>query len=96
MVTIQIRANDMCCWCPCRVWLGCLANTALITAPLVMAQNPVKTLNETAQEAKDVRTGCGKLFLVLSAFFFVEGLGILIAPNLTQRVSQLLPPLHFL
>ena len=77
------------------MWLGCLANTALITAPLVMAQNPVKTLNETVHEAKHVRTGRGKLFLVLSAFFFVEGLGILIAPNLTQRVSQLLPPYRF-
>lgn len=75
--------------CTCRVWLAFLANTALVTGPLVLAQNPVSTLKETVSEARDVRTGRGKLFLILSAFFFVEGLGILAHPTLAQRVSHL-------
>ncbi len=75
-------------WCSCSVWLAILANTAVITAPLVLAQNPVSTLQETASEAKDVRTGRGQLFLVMSVFFFVEGLGILAYPTLAQRVSH--------
>ena len=74
------------------MWLAFLANTALVTAPLVLAHNPVKTLKETANEARDVRTGRGKLFLILSAFFFVEGLGILAHPTLAQRVSH--PPVQ--
>ena len=76
----------------CSVWLAILANTAVITAPLVLAQNPVSTLQETASEAKDVRTGRGQLFLVLAVFFFAEGLGILAYPTLAQRVSHLCHP----
>lgn len=29
---------------PCRVWLGFLTVTALLTAPLALAQNPVGTI----------------------------------------------------
>lgn len=29
---------------PCRVWLGFLTTTALLTAPLTLAQNPVGTI----------------------------------------------------
>ena len=72
----------------CRVWLALLGTTAILTGPLVLAQNPVRTLQETASEAKDVRTVRGKLFLVLATFFFVEGLGILAYPTLAQRVSH--------
>lgn len=46
-------------------------------------------MQETIGDAKHVRSGRGKLFLFLSAFFFVEGLGILASPNLAQRVSDL-------
>ena len=74
------------------MWLAVLAYTALITAPLTLAQNPVSTLQETASEAKHVRSGRGHLFLILSVFFFVEGLGILAYPTLAQRVSHPLPP----
>ena len=79
----------------CRVWVGFLANTLIVTAPLLLAQNPVSVITETVNDAKRVRTGRGKLFLILSAFFFVEGLGILAQPNLAQRVCCLcgyLPP----
>ena len=89
---ITYKAGIQPCWCACRVWLAFLANTALITGPLVLAQNPVSTLKETASEAKSVRSGRGKLFLILAAFFFVEGLGILAHPTLAQRVSH--PPLQ--
>ncbi|CAL5220327.1 g2318 [Coccomyxa viridis] len=67
------------------VWLAFLAYTAVITGPVTLAQNPVSTLQETASEAKDVRSGRGHLFLILSVFFFVEGLGILAYPTLAQR-----------
>ena len=80
------------CQLTCRVWLAFLANTVLITGPLVLAHNPVSTLKETASEAKSVRSGRGKLFLILAAFFFVEGLGILAHPTLAQRVSH--PPIQ--
>lgn len=73
----------------CRVWVGFLANTLIVTAPLLLAQNPVSVITETVNDAKRVRTGRGKLFLILSAFFFVEGLGILAQPNLAQRVCCL-------
>ncbi len=76
-------------WCTCRVWLAFLVYTAIITGPVTLAQNPVSTLQETASEAKDVRSGRGHLFLILSVFFFVEGLGILAYPTLAQRVSHL-------
>ena len=66
--------------------MGFLANTLIVTAPLLLAQNPVSVITETVNDAKRVRTGRGKLFLILSAFFFVEGLGILAQPNLAQRV----------
>ena len=64
----------------------------------MLAENPVSTLQETVAEAKDVRTGRGKLFLTLSVFIFAEGLGswhiplwrrgcVLHFPQLNCRVS---------
>ena len=70
------------------MWVAFLANTLIVTAPLLLAQNPVSVITETVNDAKRVRTGRGKLFLVLSAFFFVEGLGVLAQPNLAQRVAS--------
>lgn len=46
-------------------------------------------MQETIGDAKHVRSSRGKLFLILSAFFFVEGLGILASPILAQRVCHL-------
>ena len=46
-------------------------------------------MQETIGDAKHVRSSRGKLFLFLSTFFLVEGLGILASPNLAQRVSHL-------
>ncbi|CAL5220326.1 g2317 [Coccomyxa viridis] len=82
---ISLMYRDL--WDPraLMVWLAVLGTTAILTGPLTLAQNPIATLQETASEAKDVRTGRGKLFLILGTFFFVEGLGILAYPTLAQR-----------
>ena len=69
-------------------------DTAILTGALVLAENPVSTLQETVAEAKDVRTGRGKLFLTLSVFIFAEGLGILAHPTLAQRVRPSLSQLN--
>ena len=52
-------------------------------------------MQETIGDAKHVRSSRRKLFLILSAFFFVEGLGILASPILAQRVCHL-PSSHVL
>lgn len=80
------------CACCCRLWLGFLAATQLITGPLALAQNPASVFNDTARDVRHVRTTRGRLFATLAAFFFVEGLGILARPNLMQRVSHFRTP----
>jgi len=71
-----------------RVWTGVLVNTLAAAGPLMMQQNPGRVLCEFANEARNVSTNRGAIYLAYAAFFFIEGVLILLFPSETLKARH--------
>lgn len=73
--------------CMNRVWGGVLANALAAAAPPLMQQGPAKVLCDIAADGRDVRTRRGAIYYAYAAFFFLEGVGILLFPRKTLKAG---------
>ncbi|KAK9904251.1 hypothetical protein WJX75_007737 [Coccomyxa subellipsoidea] len=69
------------------VWGGVLANALAATGPLLMQQNPVNLLCDIAADGRNVHSRRGAIYYAYAAFFFVEGVFILLFPSETLKAA---------